>query len=160
MPVSIGMPASKSGDIKVLKQGSGSLSAGSAGWVAADSFVLPSIPPTTQLKIYVEIDTTSGSENAGLNISPNSASATGLFGINNPTPRQGGYCICQTSLLTPATMNYTLFNYQAATYAVSINSSELGDLSTSHTIYLNLLRQAATAFNYKWAIIQEGQGIK
>lgn len=159
MAVSMGQPAPQSGDIKVLKSVTGTIAAGGAAVVEAESFSLPILAAGQILVSNTLIARTAGAENTGIVVSATSASLTGdINKYSGALDKMESYTTIQPSQVTAGRVCFINVNHLGQ--SSEEDSVDLGDVSAAHTIYLNIQRQAASTFKYIWTLYLIGSGVK
>jgi len=159
MSVSMGAPAVKPQDVKVLYSASGTQAAGGAGVINIGSFTLPAFDAGTRVFALIGIYRATGAENCGAAFSQANNDITGLCALNSAT---GSLWYKVEVFPDEENTDRVCYTYatQAAAVGVNNGSTALGDRSAAKTIYFNVQRQAASTFNYFAQFIMIKDGVK
>lgn len=159
-------------DIKIIKEGSGELNPGAAGYIEVANFDIPvlvvgGIPdPLMKFRkiiIYIDLIRIIGAENGGINTSVVSGDGAGTKPCNVAAAGAHLWVRCE---IFPSYLDaipiYTINYIQTTntTQTMITDNASWGDVSLPQKIYINLQRRAATQFYYTYQVYMVGDEVQ
>lgn len=162
MPLSLSNPAQVQGDVDQIAHETGTIATGTNVAIQAAAVTIPAINSGDLLISVVRITRLTGADN--INCGTHVTTAT--IQASRPhylaaTATAEFFSIAQMFISGSAGTNYDIIEIGAPSiFGTGTDLTYWGDLSTSKTVYLNVLRSTTSTFKYEWTIYRLGNNVK